>query len=83
MKSHKNNLKVIKKATKIYRNPDDFKFGSFAVERLEELGEYTILLLTGIDTRTNRRGKVLEYVIKTDNGIQGDGKNSPSHEISS
>ncbi len=83
MKVRKNKLQVLDKATKIYRNPDDFDFGTFAVEKLMELGEYTILLLSGVDSKTKKRGKVLEYVVKTDNRIKRNGENSLNDEIPS
>ena len=60
----KSSLNVIDRAIRIFRNPDDFLYGSFLAEEIENIGATTVYLLTGIDKRSKTRAKVLTYEVK-------------------
>jgi hypothetical protein len=76
MKVKKNKLSVLDRALIVYRNPDDFLYDSFLAEEVENLGAVSIYILTGIDTFTRNRGKVLKFIgengneSETTNGVQ-------------
>jgi hypothetical protein len=60
----KSSLDVIDRAVVIYQNPDDFLFGSFLAEEIENLGATTVFLLTGIEKRSRSRARVLTYAVE-------------------
>lgn len=60
----KSSLDVIDRAIIIYQNPDDFLFGSFLAEEVENIGATTVFLLTGIEKRTRSRARVLKYAVE-------------------
>lgn len=82
MKVKKNKLSVLDRALIVYRNPDDFLYDSFLAEEVENLGAVSIYILTGIDTFTQNRGKVLKFIGENDNesettnGVQRSRENS-------
>jgi len=61
MQHTKNDLYILDRALIVWRNPDDFLYGSFLKEEVESIGSTTIYILTGIDTRTGNRTKVLKF----------------------
>lgn len=64
----KSSLNVIDRAIRVFRNPDDFLYGSFLAEEIENIGATTVYLLTGIDKRSKTRGKVLTYEVTDTHG---------------
>jgi hypothetical protein len=69
----KSSLDVIDRALVIYQNPDDFLFGSFLAEEIENLGATTVFLLTGIEKRSRSRARVLTYTVENKTEIVDDG----------
>ena len=63
MQHNKNDLDILDRAILVWRNPDDFDFGSFLHEEVDAIGSITIYILTGIDTRTRNRTRVLKYSV--------------------
>ncbi len=61
-------LNVLERAVRVYRNPDDFLFGSFMSEEFENIGATTVYLLTGIEKNSKTRSKVLLYEVPN-NGV--------------
>lgn len=59
----KSSLNVIDRAIRIFQNPDDFLYGSFLAEEIENIGATTVYLLTGIEKRSKTRAKVLTYEV--------------------
>lgn len=66
----KSSLNVIDRAIRIFQNPDDFLYGSFLAEEIENIGATTVYLLTGIEKRSKTRAKVLTYEVPNTNGSQ-------------
>lgn len=64
----KSSLNVIDRAIRIFQNPDDFLYGSFLAEEIENIGATTVYLLTGIEKRSKTRAKVLTYEVPNTNG---------------
>lgn len=62
----KSSLDVIDRAVIIFQNPDDFLFGSFLAEEIQNIGATTVFLLTGIEKRSGARGKVLTYQVESE-----------------
>lgn len=59
----KSSLNVIDRAIRVFQNPDDFLYGSFIAEEIENIGARTVYLLTGIEKRSKTRAKVLTYEV--------------------
>jgi hypothetical protein len=59
----KSSLNVIDRAIRVFQNPDDFLYGSFLAEEIENIGATTVYLLTGIEKRSKTRSKVLTYEV--------------------
>lgn len=59
----KSSLNVIDRAIRVFQNPDDFLYGSFLAEEIENIGATTVYLLTGIEKRSKTRAKVLTYEV--------------------
>ena len=57
----KSSLNVVDRAIRVYQNPDDFLYGTFIAEEIENIGATTVYLLTGIEKRSGSRAKVLTY----------------------
>ena len=64
----KSSLNVIDRAIRIFQNPDDFLYGSFLAEEIENIGATTVYLLTGIEKRSKSRAKVLIYEVTDTHG---------------
>lgn len=60
----KSSLNVIDRAIRVFQNPDDFLYGTFVAEEIENTGPTTVYLLTGIEKRSKTRAKVLTYEVK-------------------
>ena len=69
----KSSLNVIDRAIRVFQNPDDFLYGSFLAEEIENIGATTVYLLTGIEKRSKTRAKVLTYEVTDTHG-------TPAHD---